>query len=269
MNEYKPVPDALNNPLICEDEDIAASSLILEHGQFLVTPFLRSRYREGPDVSHSQQSRPRARWSLLCRFLIIVIAIATVGLMIWQFNNQPIPDPVIPTDSRVSTLFMPDDLFNPTNRTVESDLAWANIQHGRYLLVENPQTIGLPASHIQAETGKQIYALAAFHQLHCLALMRAAWHTVLDGGTEALNHPVHIANNPPGHIVTEHVEHCFDYLRQTIMCYSDTTLEPFLESDGRTLKSEGSSGWGAVHMCRNFDKFASWAKENDALRFES
>ena len=55
-----------------------------------------------------------------------------------------------------------------------------------------------------------------------------------------------------------HVKHCFDYLRQSIMCCADATLEPFVKRDGKTPEPKGSSGYGATHQCRDFDGLADW-----------
>ncbi|PSN59926.1 hypothetical protein BS50DRAFT_507614, partial [Corynespora cassiicola Philippines] len=63
-----------------------------------------------------------------------------------------------------------------------------------------------------------------------------------------------------------HVNHCFDYLRQTALCHADATLEPFLEEDGLTIKKGGSSGWGVVHQCRDWAALARWVDQHDAIR---
>jgi hypothetical protein len=41
-----------------------------------------------------------------------------------------------------------------------------------------------------------------------------------------------------------HTIHCFDYLRQAILCAGDTTLE------GTT---EYGEGWGSLHQCKDID----------------
>ena len=44
-----------------------------------------------------------------------------------------------------------------------------------------------------------------------------------------------------------HVNHCFDYLRQAILCSADLALEGI---NG----TEGATGWGVPHLCRNLDE---------------
>ena len=44
-----------------------------------------------------------------------------------------------------------------------------------------------------------------------------------------------------------------DYLRQSIMCHSDTNIEPYVEG-------KGYKGWGE-HRCRKYEDVAVWVKE--------
>ena len=44
-----------------------------------------------------------------------------------------------------------------------------------------------------------------------------------------------------------------DYLRQSIMCHSDTNIEPYVEG-------KGYKGWGE-HHCRNYEDVAVWVRE--------
>ncbi|KUJ21745.1 uncharacterized protein LY89DRAFT_576834, partial [Mollisia scopiformis] len=59
-----------------------------------------------------------------------------------------------------------------------------------------------------------------------------------------------------------HVAHCFDYIRQSLICSGDTTLEAFLEADGETLRKQGSSGWGVAHKCVDFDALSRWTDQH-------
>lgn len=60
----------------------------------------------------------------------------------------------------------------------------------------------------------------------------------------------------------EHLPHCFDYLRQAIMCSGDTSLEeaivvPGLQSGG--LPTRNVDGWGVTHLCRNWEALWEFA----------
>ena len=53
-----------------------------------------------------------------------------------------------------------------------------------------------------------------------------------------------------------HLLHCFDYLRQDIMCAADSILE-LVDVDGTS-----TDGWGSTHQCRDFDALFEWAESN-------
>jgi hypothetical protein len=53
-----------------------------------------------------------------------------------------------------------------------------------------------------------------------------------------------------------HLEHCFDTLRQTIICHADNTP---LYSFG-----DSTAGNGQLHKCRNWDDLRNFATEHTA-----
>ena len=55
-----------------------------------------------------------------------------------------------------------------------------------------------------------------------------------------------------------HLSHCWDFLRQAIMCAADTSLE-WLPAPPNDI---GSTGWGYEHTCRDFGAIHMWATEN-------
>lgn len=64
---------------------------------------------------------------------------------------------------------------------------------------------------------------------------------------------VHDHNKRPD---PHHLRHCFDYLRQSLMCAADTNLEPV------DLELGGVTGWKFQRTCRNFEAVKEWAEEN-------
>lgn len=60
------------------------------------------------------------------------------------------------------------------------------------------------------------------------------------------------------HRDSAHIRHCLDYLRQTLMCAADATLEP-VEAD-----LGGVTGWGVQRNCRNYSDLRAWAEERRA-----
>lgn len=54
---------------------------------------------------------------------------------------------------------------------------------------------------------------------------------------------------------SKHTSHCFEYLRQSIMCSADSTLEP---ADNSLM---GFLGWGFQRQCRSHDELLHWAEK--------
>ncbi|PSN75083.1 hypothetical protein BS50DRAFT_480838, partial [Corynespora cassiicola Philippines] len=86
-----------------------------------------------------------------------------------------------------------------------------------------------------------ISGLAVFHQLHCINQLRLGFYQT---ETQNLGFPYDPA----------HARHCFDYLRQSIMCAADSNIEPIVN------ELNGISGWGNQRVCRDFEGLAEWAE---------
>ena len=77
-----------------------------------------------------------------------------------------------------------------------------------------------------------------FHQIHCLHIIRLA-----------------LINGP-----NDHSGHCLNFLRQAILCNSDTTLDPLVtDLDGMTT---GTDGLGVMHVCRDWSQVYVFVTEN-------
>lgn len=76
--------------------------------------------------------------------------------------------------------------------------------------------------------------------------------------SDGQDHGHHDGRRGAGKHAHNHVDHCFRYLRQSLLCCGDTALEG---QDPRTSR-QGTDGTGAVHMCKDFEAIRSWAEEN-------
>ncbi|KAM3552496.1 hypothetical protein MY1884_007171 [Beauveria asiatica] len=126
--------------------------------------------------------------------------------------------------------------------------------------------------------GRDTYSIAVFHQMHCLVglgIPTAVLYGILNylvqyaimnryndltaGATEGQEDDAHHGDQgrrgPKAH---RHVDHCFRYLRQSLLCCGDTALEG---QDPNTDKP-ATNGVGAVHMCKDFEAIRSWAEDN-------
>ncbi|KAH7139073.1 hypothetical protein B0J11DRAFT_516014 [Dendryphion nanum] len=86
------------------------------------------------------------------------------------------------------------------------------------------------------------YGTAIVHSIHCLYSIMAEYDA-LALGLKSKQHD------------TLHMDHCFDYIRQSLMCAGDTTLA------GEDFPG-GSYQFEVVHVCRNWDQIYDWLDEN-------
>ncbi|GIZ48323.1 hypothetical protein CKM354_001138900 [Cercospora kikuchii] len=95
------------------------------------------------------------------------------------------------------------------------------------------------------------------HQLHCLRSIMDAYNDLAEK----------VANNGTGgtqmemkegkhHDHSWHLGHCFDYIRQGIMCCGDTALDGAATTFPDGIK--GSDGWNAKHVCKDYEEVKGW-----------
>lgn len=95
------------------------------------------------------------------------------------------------------------------------------------------------------------YSMTVFHQLHCLAMIK----TELNRQTLRYPAPEHTHEN------ANHIPHCFDYIRQGLMCAGDMTLEKAkVNADGVRIRDV--NGWGVEHECKNWDDVMRWSEKH-------
>lgn len=103
--------------------------------------------------------------------------------------------------------------------------------------------------------------VAVFHQLHCLVSSlqdtKALAVLTLDYQYAIREGYFSLRSGDPDKVPVGHLGHCWDYIRQSIMCNSDSTLE-WVQPEG----IKGSTGWGYQHTCKDFGAIYSWAEEN-------
>lgn len=103
-------------------------------------------------------------------------------------------------------------------------------------------------NHIRLGPDMRTFAVAMFHQLHCLRGTRAA---LMQGWGKMR----------PG--AREHLHHCFNYIRQWVLCDADLTLEP----GDFTQRNFTTDRFGATHTCTDWqpvydmvnDRWFKWA----------
>jgi hypothetical protein len=78
-----------------------------------------------------------------------------------------------------------------------------------------------------------IYSVALFHQMHCLGQLRRFTWMFLDAITKNDTASMDKIKEMFASDHMDHMNHCFDYLRQSIACSGDMAMEwPRTEPDG-------------------------------------
>ena len=127
---------------------------------------------------------------------------------------------------------------------------------GGFVEIHDYQKYSLPPpmhfDEFEKLRGKDTYVLAAFHQMHCLFHMQMF--------IDRLAMQLRAGNTTVDEHELIHNDHCFDYLRNAVMCMADTTLEGQIEREGWDGEA-GTDGTGAVHVCRSWDEVKGWAEK--------
>ncbi|KAL3422014.1 hypothetical protein PVAG01_06170, partial [Phlyctema vagabunda] len=122
-----------------------------------------------------------------------------------------------------------------------------------FISIENPSKYGLPPGVRlrHSPPNMQNFGISMYHQLHCLMMIRGLYWEALRGernlkmiSDEKLPDDIH------------HTNHCFDYLRQAIMCAGDMSIEGRAPPDHIT--QDHINGMGQKHICRSWDASRAW-----------
>ncbi|KAL4740777.1 hypothetical protein BDV11DRAFT_213887 [Aspergillus similis] len=104
-----------------------------------------------------------------------------------------------------------------------------------------------PGINTSKPNSSSVVIPSAFHQLHCLYLLRRAYYTATPESE--------LQRFDFGRNRSVHVAHCFDYLAQTITCLADGTLEPAVD------KERGFLGSGFARRCWDFEYLKNFVEE--------
>ncbi|KAF2213397.1 hypothetical protein CERZMDRAFT_111107 [Cercospora zeae-maydis SCOH1-5] len=99
------------------------------------------------------------------------------------------------------------------------------------------------------------------HQLHCLRSIMDAYNDLAAKVAKNQTGPLHTemkggTTTTTPHDHSWHLGHCFDYIRQGIMCCGDTALEGAATTFPEGIM--GSDGWNAKHVCKDYEEVKDW-----------
>ncbi|KAF2875138.1 hypothetical protein BDV95DRAFT_309506 [Massariosphaeria phaeospora] len=127
--------------------------------------------------------------------------------------------------------------------TLKSEAAWNSLVPVGRGFVHHPQLAPFVSN------------IAVFHQLHCLHGILVAYYKALESPPTSNFTDIPDFDHETGvKTAVPHIHHCFDYLRQTIMCAADTNMEVL------DRETHATNGFGQTKKCRNYEHVFAWAE---------
>ncbi|KAF2115911.1 hypothetical protein BDV96DRAFT_612495 [Lophiotrema nucula] len=173
-----------------------------------------------------------------------------------------------PQFSQQIVTFKPDERFSPeeplaffSNDTLN---AWLSIvpEGLGYVEVKEPSKHDNLPHPIHDYPDKTVFTTSMTHQLHCLYTIIEAYNTlqiaVASPGVSPIKMPWHI-------------NHCFEYMRQAVMCAGDVALEGAETTFPRGKNGEdlgGSDGWDAKHVCKDYNEVYNYLEKETINHFK-
>ncbi|KAI0004756.1 hypothetical protein F4779DRAFT_599326 [Xylariaceae sp. FL0662B] len=161
-----------------------------------------------------------------------------------------------PEFSQQVTTFSPDPGFVPENTSEffsrETKKKWLDLvpKGLGYLEIKNPEDYDNLPTRLDSYDEQFVVTSSMTHQLHCLYAIAEAYSALTSDTSR-------VPKETPWHLT-----HCFDYLRQGIMCCGDVALE----GEQTTFPDgfEGSDGWDAKHVCKDYSQVYDYLETNRA-----
>lgn len=111
--------------------------------------------------------------------------------------------------------------------------------------------VGYQSGFVRLDASNAPFEPSIYHQLHCLNNLR---NIFMQPGWANDTHK------------EWHVNHCLNYIRQTILCTGDITLEPSFEYTLRNgNRVPASHGSDVAHVCRDWTTVRSFSENNYRL----
>ncbi|KAL2130837.1 hypothetical protein VTI74DRAFT_5880 [Chaetomium olivicolor] len=213
-----------------------------------------------PDRVQRRSSRRRRIWSAIMsiRSLLDTVLLLVILGLLWERGWQSSPrfefgadiTGFAPHISQQIKTFSPDPNFIPVNRseffTDEIRQRWLSIvpRGLGYVRINNTALYNNLPTPLESYPN-YTFTTSVTHQLHCL-------HAIVE--TVAA-----YTSNELDKLPEEgswHLNHCFDYLRQSIMCCGDVALEGQHTTFPPDVR--GSDGWDAKHVCRDWGQVMAY-----------
>ncbi|MCJ1392775.1 hypothetical protein MMC18_005646 [Xylographa bjoerkii] len=202
-----------------------------------------------------QRTQRKQKVTACFLFVATFLLLASNFTWLWRSRSSPLP----------AGGFTLASLNNNNAPTVSKPIFWSTPFGGqdksitnnlwRHLFPKAEGLVSLPTSWALSQNlpttvddphtpGNGVYFVAAYHQLHCLSVLRAALYHYHEGATQTVE--------------WTHMVHCLDSLRQALMCSADDTL---LYTNGNgTMGVSQMFGDGQVRLCRDWEALRTWTE---------
>jgi len=232
-----------------------------------------------------KESSIQSRWHLTAKALTLlnacfVILFIVLGISSWRSENclPGAPPPWSPVREDgvlryVNTMYKPQKIFQ-SETSDEVEAAWEGWldEYDHLLILPKAQTESRLPVTVDAflDPGYAVYGLAVYHQMHCLNHIRKTFHAEK------------FFPNHSQEMVQFHKNHCFDMLRQSILCHADIAIMhwwndtySYIDDAGAfhltdhyfeltpSQRAEGAfAKWDTPVQCRDLNPIHEWAKKH-------
>ncbi|KAK1464128.1 hypothetical protein CMEL01_12889 [Colletotrichum melonis] len=220
---------------------------------------------QGEDSTEGKKIWPKqhlARGKLHLTYVLLLVFVAGVSNCLPPIlMTRPVYFGAEPLRSEIrlktSTRVFQQDYAYAMPPSPEVDAAWSSLL---------PQNGGFFTHPTLAPTES---CVAVFHQIHCLDMLRKALYEVRNNTMEHRGHEKMDTDSSNEKIYAseaeelnashdmDHLGHCFDLLRQVIMCRPDLTIEV------ANVVVDGVTGFDTEHQCIDWSELMDWMKKNE------
>ncbi|KAH8894624.1 hypothetical protein GQ53DRAFT_744732 [Thozetella sp. PMI_491] len=154
--------------------------------------------------------------------------------------------------------FAPDTTEYQGAPSDEVDQKWSDLYDMGNTLLDKDQAMLIPNKTIlfpHDPNHRYLVNLDVFHQLHCLNLIRQAFHPEY----YKPHNPGPHAGDEDGLLGPSHISHCIDSIRQSLMCNADISVMNWVWNE---RKGQNQPIGQNYHTCRRFDKIQEWARQH-------
>lgn len=186
-----------------------------------------------------------------------------------SIGNGKTPYQGVPTDESEALW---EALYHRASHLAIDAIIVANLHAALFSRISYDEARIMPNKTAPDRSSGYIVNLNVFHDLHCLHSIRTFTYHFLSPAFNATHNPYTLYPSLPEglHALShqldpEHLDHCIDVLRQSLMCAADITPNVFQYSPKHGQVRPRST---VLHECRDFDRIKKWAVERDVKDFE-